>query len=55
MSRRRRTCIVGHSDDLALGIEKGISMRFGAGIIIGTIIGVIIVIWLLVQLFQAVF
>ncbi len=29
-------------------------MRFGAGIIIGTIVGVIIVIWLIVQIFQAI-
>ena len=46
---------MGNGDDPTLGIEKGIPIRFGAGIIIGTIIGVIIVIWLLVQLFQAVF
>lgn len=29
-------------------------MRFGAGIIIGTIIGAIVVIWLIVQIFQAI-
>jgi hypothetical protein len=30
-------------------------MRFGAGVIIGLIVGAIIVIWLLVQILQAIF
>jgi hypothetical protein len=30
-------------------------MKFGAGVIIGGIIGAVIVIWLLVQIVQAVF
>lgn len=30
-------------------------MRFGAGVLIGTLIGAVIIIWILVQVVQAVF
>jgi hypothetical protein len=39
---------------LAGTMQGETAMRFGAGIIIGTIIGVIIVIWLLVQIIQGI-
>lgn len=35
--------------------REGVGMRFGAGIIIGTIIGAIIIIWLIVQILQGIF
>lgn len=37
-----------------VGTDREQPMRFGAGIILGMVIGAIVIIWIIVQVFQAV-